>query len=296
MTAATEVAVGQLRRRTARAATPWQIARRTGFFALLAIFVIVSLFPFYWIVITSLKTPQEINAGTTSLLPGHITFSNYIDDFTQNDFIRPLLNSVLVCGCTMIITVLLAALAGYALSRTNIRGKALFLGFILLANFFPVIAMVGPLFTVYRRIGFLNTYPGLIIADLIYTLPLATFLMSSYFSQIPRSLEEAALVDGSTRLNTLRKIIVPVAMPGVFTTAILAFMLTWNDFLLALSFMTSPAKYTATVAIVTLGQSPYQTFYNLIDAAVVIISVPIALLVLFAQRRIVSGLTAGSFR
>jgi len=296
VTAATEVAVRRIRPRTAKAATPWQIARRTGFFALLAIFVIVSLFPFYWIVITSLKTPQAINAGTTSLLPGHITFNNYIDDFTQNDFIRPLLNSVLVCGCTMIVTVFLAALAGYALSRTNIRGKALFLGFILIANFFPVIAMVGPLFTVYRRIGFLNTYPGLIIADLIYTLPLATFLMSSYFSQIPRSLEEAALVDGSTRLNTLRRIIVPVAMPGVFTTAILAFMLTWNDFLLALSFMTSPSRYTATVAIVTLGQSPYQTFYNLIDAAVVIISVPIALLVLFAQRRIVSGLTAGSFR
>jgi ABC-type glycerol-3-phosphate transport system permease component len=296
MTAATEVALRRPRRRSARAATPWQIARRTGFFVLLAIFVIVSLFPFYWIVVTSLKTPQEINAGTTSLLPGHVTFSNYIDDFTQNDFIRPLLNSVLVCGCTMIVTVFLATLAGYALSRTNIRGKPLFLGFILIANFFPVIAMVGPLFTVYRRIGFLNTYPGLIIADLIYTLPLATFLMSSYFSQIPRSLEEAALVDGSTRLNTLRKIIVPVAMPGVFTTAILAFMLTWNDFLLALSFMTSSSRYTATVAIVTLGQSPYQTFYNLIDAAVVIISVPIAVLVLFAQRRIVSGLTAGSFR
>jgi len=297
MSAATQVAIRQPRGRAAkRAASPWQIARRTGFFAVLAIFVIVSLFPFYWIVITSLKTPQEVNAGTTSLLPGHITFSNYVDDFTQNDFIRPLLNSVLVCGCTMIVTVFLGALAGYALSRTNIRGKPLFLGFILIANFFPVIAMVGPLFTVYRRIGFLNTYPGLIIADLIYTLPLATFLMSSYFSQIPRSLEEAALVDGSARLNTLRRIIVPVAMPGVFTTAILAFMLTWNDFLLALSFMTSPAKYTATVAIVTLGQSPYQTFYNLIDAAVVIISLPIAVLVLFAQRRIVSGLTAGSFR
>ena len=296
MSAATEVALRRPRRHAARAATPWQVARRTGFFALMAIFVIVSLFPFYWIVITSLKTPQEINAGTTSLLPGHITFSNYVDDFTQNDFIRPLLNSVLVCGCTMIVTVLLGALAGYALARTNIRGKPLFLGFILIANFFPVIAMVGPLFTVYRKIGFLNTYPGLIIADLIYTLPLATFLMASYFSQIPRSLEEAALVDGSTRLNTLRKIVVPVAMPGVFTTAILAFMLTWNDILLGLSFMTSSSKYTATVAIVTLGQSPYQTFYNLIDAAVVIISLPIAVLVLFAQRRIVSGLTAGSFR
>jgi ABC-type glycerol-3-phosphate transport system permease component len=298
MTALTETTVRQPSRGAARkqALTPWQLARRTGFFALLAIFVIVSLFPFYWIVITSLKTPQEINAGTTSLLPGHITFSNYIDDFTQNDFLRPLLNSVLVCGCTMIITVVIAALAGYALSRTAIRAKGLFLAFILVANFFPVIAMVGPLFTVYRKIGLLDTYPGLIIADLIYTLPLATYLMSSYFSQIPRSLEEAALVDGSTRLRTLRKIVIPVAMPGVFTTAILAFMLTWNDFLLALSFMTAPSRYTATVAIVTLGQSPYQTFYNLIDAAVVIISLPIALMVLFAQRRIVSGLTAGSFR
>jgi ABC-type glycerol-3-phosphate transport system permease component len=137
--------------------------------------VIVSLFPFYWIVITSLKTPQEINAGTTSLLPGHITFSNYVDDFTQQDFIRPLLNSVLVCGCTMIVTVLLGALTAYALSRTNIRFKPLFLGFLLIADFFPVIVMVGPQFTVYRRIGLLDTYPGLIIADLIYTLPLATF-------------------------------------------------------------------------------------------------------------------------
>jgi ABC-type glycerol-3-phosphate transport system permease component len=296
MTATAEASYRRPVRRQARAATPGRLARRTGFFLLLAIFVIISLFPFYWIVDTSLKTPQEINAGTTSLLPGHMTFSNYVDDFTQNDFIRPLVNSIVIAGFTTIITVLLAALAGYALSRTNIRFKPLFLGFILLANFFPVIAMVGPLFTVYRRIGLLDTYPGLVIADLIYTLPLATFLMSSYFSQIPKSLEEAALVDGSTRLNTLRKIIVPVALPGVFTTAILSFMLTWNDFLLALSFMTDPSHYVATQAIVTLGQSPYQTYYNLIDAAVVIISLPIALLVLFAQRRIVSGLTAGSFR
>jgi ABC-type glycerol-3-phosphate transport system permease component len=296
MTAATEVALRKRQRRQVRAATPGRLARKTGFFLLLAIFVIVSLFPFYWIVDTSLKSPQAINAGTTSLLPGHITFSNYVDDFTQQDFIRPLLNSVLVAGCTTIVTVLLAALAGYALSRTEIRLKPVWLGFILLANFFPVIAMVGPLFTIYRKIGLLDSYPGLIIADMIYTLPLATFLMSSYFSQIPKSLEEAALVDGSTRLHTLRKIIVPVAMPGVFTTAILAFMLTWNDFILTLSFMTDPSHYMATQAIVTLGQSPYQTFYNLIDAAVVIISLPIVLLVLFAQRRIVSGLTAGSFR
>jgi ABC-type glycerol-3-phosphate transport system permease component len=297
MTAPAATAAGRpVAVRRARGRTPAFYLRRTGFYLLIAIFIVVSLFPFYWIVITSLKTPQEIAGGTTSLLPGHITFSNYANDFTQQDFIRPLLNSVLVAGCTTIITIVLATLAGYGLSKTNIRGKPLILGFILVANFFPIIAMVGPLFTVYRRIGLLNTYPGIIIADLIYTLPLATFLMSSYFSQIPRSLEEAALVDGSTRLRTLRKIVLPVALPGVFTTAILAFMLTWNDFLLSLSFLTSPSRYTATVAIVSLGQSPYQTYYNLIDAAVVIISLPIALLVLFAQRRIISGLTAGSFR
>lgn len=272
------------------------IAQRTGFFVLIGLFVVVSLFPFYWIVITSLKTQQEINAGTTSLLPGHITWSNYVTDFTKEDFVRPLLNSALVAVATTIVTILIASLAGYALSRTQIRGRTAILGFILVANFFPIIAMVGPLFIAYRKLGLLNSYPALVISCLIYTLPLATWLLASYFSQIPRSLEEAALVDGSTRLRTLRKVIMPVALPGVFTAAILSFMLTWNDFTFALSFMSTPDKFTAPLAIVDLGQSQYQTFYNLIDAAVVIISIPIALLVIFAQRRIVSGLTAGSFR
>jgi ABC-type glycerol-3-phosphate transport system permease component len=276
--------------------SPRKVAQRTGFYVLIAVFVVVSLFPFYWIVITSLKTQQAINAGTTSLLPGHITWSNYATDFTKEDFVRPLLNSAIVAICTTLLTVVIASLAGYALSRTQLRGRSIILGFILVANFFPIIAMVGPLFIAYRKLGLLNSYPALVISCLIYTLPLATWLLASYFSQIPRSLEEAALVDGSSRLHTLRKVIMPVALPGVFTAAILSFMLTWNDFTFALSFMSTPDKFTAPLAIVDLGQSQYQTFYNLIDAAVVIISIPIALLVIFAQRRIVSGLTAGSFR
>ncbi len=271
-------------------------ARQTGFFGLLAAFVVVSLFPFYWIVITSLKTPAEISTGTTSLLPGHITFSNYIDDFTQQDFLRPLLNSVIVSVSTTVVTVILASLAGYALSRTRIRGKGLILGFILLSAFFPLLAMVGPLFIVYRRLGLLNSYPALIIACLIYTLPLGTWLLTNYFSQIPRELEEAAIVDGTTRVQALYKVIVPVAMPAIFTVTILSFILAWNDFTFALSFMQTPDRYTAPLAIVSLGQSMYQTFYNLIDAAVVIISVPIALIVIFAQRRIISGLTAGAIK
>jgi ABC-type glycerol-3-phosphate transport system permease component len=291
---------GALRLRTAarrnRKVRPARLARRAGFFLLLAVFVLVSLFPFYWIVITSLKSNLAIDRGTTSLLPSHVTWSSYVDDFTQQDFLRPLLNSVLVCLSATVVTVLIASMAGYALSRTRIKGKALMLGFILIAGFFPIMAMVGPLFIVYRKIGLLDSYPALIISYLIYTLPLATWLLASYFAQIPRELEEAALVDGYNRVQTLRKVVVPVAMPGLFTAAILAFILAWNDFTLALSFMTTPNMYTAPVAIVALGQSQYQTFYNLIDAAVVIIAVPIALLVIFAQKRIVSGLTAGSFR
>jgi ABC-type glycerol-3-phosphate transport system permease component len=282
--------------RPARKNNPRKVAARTGFYILITVFVLVSLFPFYWIVITSLKTQPEIAAGTSSLLPGHITWSSYATDLSNSNFIRPLLNSAIVAVCTTAVTVVIASMAGYALSRTQIRGRSVILGFILVANFFPIIAMVGPLFIAYRKLGLLNSYPALVISCLIYTLPLATWLLASYFSQIPKSLEEAALVDGSSRMRTLRKVIMPVALPGVFTAAILSFMLTWNDFTFALSFQSTPSMFTAPLAIVNLGQSQYQTFYNLIDAAVVIISIPIALLVIFAQRRIVSGLTAGSFR
>jgi len=277
--------------------TPGKIGKKTGFFLLLAIFVLVSLFPFYWIVITSLKTSAEISQGTTSLLPSHVTFSNYIDDFTQQDFIRPLLNSILVSVSVTVISVILASLAGYALSRTRIRGKTPILGFFLLGAFFPLLAMVGPLFILYKHIGLNDSYEGLIIACLIYTLPLATWLLTNYFSQIPRELEEAAVVDGLTRVKALYKVIMPVALPGVFTATILSFILAWNDFTFALSFVgTDPTHFTAPLAIVNLGQSQYQVYYNLIDAAVVIISVPIALIVILAQRRIVSGLTAGALK
>src|SRR5215472_901373 len=281
----------RLTRRRTRKAAAW-----SGFYLMLAIFVIVSLFPFYWIVITALKTQPEIAAGTSSLLPGHITRSNFSTILTQHVFVRSLVNSVIIALSTTILTVIVASLAGYGLARTQIRGKQLIQGFLLVAGFFPVIALVGPMFITYRKIGLLDNLGGLVISYFIYTLPLATWFLTSFFSQIPRELEEAAIVDGATRLQALRRVIVPVAVPGIFTVGILGFIFCWNDFLLALSFITSPSNYMAPLAIVNLGQSQYQTFYNLIDAAVVIITLPIALIVLFAQRRIISGLTAGSFR
>jgi ABC-type glycerol-3-phosphate transport system permease component len=285
-------------RRRARAG---KAASRSGFYILIALFVVGSLFPFYWIVITSLKTPSELANGTTSLLPGHVTWGSYSADLTQTSttglsFGRSLLNSVIVALSTTAITVVLAVLAGYALSRTRMRGKGPVLGFVLMASFFPPLAMVGPLFLAYRRIGFLNNYPALIITYLIYTLPLATWFLANFFSQLPRQLEEAAVVDGASRLQALRRVILPVAVPGIFTVAILSFILAWNDFAFAVSFMETPDKYTAPLAIVGLGQSQYQVFYNRIDAAVVLVTLPVALLVIFAQRRIISGLTAGALK
>jgi len=279
------------------------VARRTrlpftriGFGLLVAIAVIASLFPFYWILRTSLQTTAAFDRGTTSLLPGQITLQNYIDVFKENDFLRPLLDSAFVAVVTMLISVVLGALAGYSIARLGISFRGPILAYVLAVGFFPVLAMLGPLFLVFRALKLLDTFAALILSYMIYTLPITTWVLTNFFSQIPPELEEAALVDGATRLQTLRRVIVPVALPGLFTAAILAFILAWNDFVFALSFIVSPDRFTAPLAIVNLGQSQYHVFYNRIDAAVVVTTIPIALLVLLAQRRIVSGLTAGAVK
>ena len=272
---------------------------RIAFYLAAAVVVAVSLFPFYWILRTSLETNAAVASGvggSNGILPSHLTFSSYIDDFTQQHFLHPLLNSAIVAVATTVVSVFFGALAGYALARLPVRGSGLMLAFVLVAGFFPVLAMVGPLFLLYRKLGFLDNIWPLVVTYLVYTLPIATWLLRGFFAQLPRDLEEAALVDGATRLQALWRVVVPVAAPGVFTAAILSFILAWNDFAFAVSFLETPAHFTAPVSIVDFGQSQFQVFYNRIDAAVVIITIPIALLVLVAQRRIVSGLTAGSFR
>jgi ABC-type glycerol-3-phosphate transport system permease component len=284
------------RRRTAR---PGKVVRETLFYIAVVIVVLISLFPFYWVLRTSLLSNQQVSAGVggaNGIIPSHLSGVAYSNVFTQGSFLRPLINSFIVALATTAVTVIVASMAGYALARLRIRGTGAILGFILLAGFFPVLAMIGPLFLVLRYLGMLNNVYPLIIVYLVYTLPISTWLLKNFFEQIPAELEDAALVDGATRLQVLRKVVIPVAVPAVFTAGILSFILAWNDFAFAVSFLTSTAHFTAPLAITTFGQSQFQTFYNLIDAAVVIISIPIAVLVLFAQRRIVSGLTAGSFR
>jgi ABC-type glycerol-3-phosphate transport system permease component len=293
--AGTAPAVLKYRRRI----TPRKIVRETLFYIAVVIVVLIALFPFFWILRTSLESNSQVAAGVggaNGIIPSRLSGEAFVNVFTQQSFLTPLLNSIIVAlGCT-VVTIIVASAAGYALARLNIRGAGAVLAFILLAGFFPVLAMIGPLFLMLRYIGALNSIYPLIIIYLVYTLPISTWLLKNFFEQIPRDLEDAALTDGATRLQTLRKIVVPVAVPGVFTAAILSFILAWNDFAFAVSFLNTQNHFTAPLAITTFTESGYQTFYNLLDAAVVIVSIPIALLVLFAQRRIVTGLTAGSFR
>jgi ABC-type glycerol-3-phosphate transport system permease component len=279
--------------------TPGKIVRETLFYLAVVVVILIALFPFFWILRTSLLSNAQVGqgvGGANGIIPSHLSISAWKDVFSQQQFLTPLRNSFIVALACTAVTVLVASMAGYALARLRIRGVGAILGFILLAGFFPVLAIIGPLFLVMRHLGVLNSVYPLIIIYTVYTLPISTWLLKSFFEQIPIELEDAALTDGATRLQTLRRVIIPVAVPGVFTAAILSFILAWNDFAFAVAFLQSPPNFTAPLAITTFGFSQFQTYYNLIDAAVVIISIPIALLVLFAQRRIVSGLTAGSFR
>ncbi|HZE04101.1 MAG TPA: carbohydrate ABC transporter permease, partial [Solirubrobacteraceae bacterium] len=224
--AAAPATVAPARRRPPRRLPgPRVLLREAGFYLLVLIVLAISLFPFYWILRTSLETDAEAQVGstTTGLLPPHLSFSAYANDFSQQHFLTPLINSAIVAAGATVITIIVASLAGYALARFPIRGARAILGFVLIAGFFPVLAMIGPLFLLLKDLGLLDNIYPLIIIYLVYTLPIATWLLKNFFEQIPAELEDAALVDGATRLQTLRKVVIPVAVPAVFTAAILSF-------------------------------------------------------------------------
>jgi ABC-type glycerol-3-phosphate transport system permease component len=262
----------------------------------LAVITLIFLVPFFWVLSQSLEPSAEFSRNLATLWPSHPTLGNYYTVLIRDSFSRSILSSFIVAAITTVITLVLGALAGYALSRLPIRGRGFVLGFVILAGFFPLTAMMGPLFEVMSHIGLLNTYLGLSIADLIYTVPLTTWLLASLFGQIPMEIEEAALVDGASRLGAVWRIIVPLAAPALVTAAIFSFLLVWNDFAFSLAFLQTTSRFTAPLSIVMLSQTKYQVFYNLTDAGVLLTALPIFVLVLFAQRRIVSGLTTGALR
>jgi ABC-type glycerol-3-phosphate transport system permease component len=260
----------------------------------LALLVLATAFPFYWAIVSSF-TPEARLFERPSLLPTTLVLDHYRALFIERDFWVPIRNSLIVAGTTTAICVTVGGLCAYALARLRFRGKAPLLGLILAVSVFPQISVVSPLYLLLRRLHLINTYPGLILPYLTFAMPLTVWLLVGFFRQLPAELEEAAMVDGASRLRALREVILPLALPGLAATAILTFVYSWNEFLFALSFTLGPERQTVPVAI-ALFRGQYQVPWGQILAAAVVATAPVAVLVLLFQRRIVQGLTAGAVK
>ena len=257
--------------------------------------VIAALIPVIWIASLSLKDPSTISDG--NFFPSKVTFDNYSSIFDTSQFTDALRNSIGIALISTVIAVTLAAMAAYAIARLNFPGKTLILSAALAIAMFPTISLVGPLFDIWREIGLYDTWPGLIIPYMTFTLPLAIYTLSAFFREIPWELEQAAQVDGATPFQAFRKVIVPLAAPGVFTTAILVFIFAWNDFVFAVSLTSTNAARTVPPALAAFpGESQFTQPIGSIAAAAVVVTIPIIIMVLIFQRRIVAGLTAGAVK
>jgi trehalose/maltose transport system permease protein len=260
----------------------------------LGLLVVASTLPLYWALLASFTPEARLFQGP-SLLPSDLVLEHYRALFTQRNFWIPIRNSLVVAGSTTVFCVAVGALCAYALARLQFRGKSLLLGFILAVGMFPQISVVSPLYMLLRALHLINTYPGLVLPYLTFAMPLTVWLLVGFFRQLPAELEEAAMVDGASRLRAFWEVIVPLAVPGLATTAILTFVYSWNEFLFALSFTLGPERQTVPVAI-ALFRGMYQVPWGQILAAAIIATLPVTLLVLAFQRRIVQGLTAGAVK
>ena len=257
--------------------------------------VVLVLIPLVWIISLSFKTPGSITDPT--YFPVHWTWANYSGILTTATFLRPLLNSIGIGLIATFIAVVLASMAAYAVARLTFPGKQVLIGVSLLIAMFPAIALATPLFNIERILGLFNTWPGLIIPYVATGLPLGIYTLSAFFREIPWELEKAAKVDGATPFQAFVRVIAPLAAPGMVTTAILVFLFCWNEFLLAITLTSTTAARTAPAALSFFtGNSQFAVPTGSISAAAVVITIPIIIFVLFFQRRIVAGLTAGAVK
>jgi trehalose/maltose transport system permease protein len=272
----------------------WPVWAKAGFAALILLIAAVALFPFYYAVVSSLQPPSEL--FEPRLLPA-FDLTNYAAVFREQPFGRNILNSVLVAAAVVAISLTLAVTAAFALARVRFRGRGLLLLTILSVSMFPQVAVLAGLFELIRWLGLYNTLWGLILANLILTLPFTVWVLTTFMRQLPVELEEAAYVDGATPLEVIRKVFLPLLGPAMVTTGLLAFIVAWNEFLFALTFTLSNEMRTVPVAIALLsGASRHELPWGAIMAASVTVTVPLVILVLIFQRRIVSGLTAGAVK
>ena len=273
----------------------WKLTKSVLFYALVVFIVVVSVFPFYYAILTSLKSGTDLFRVT--YWPTSLSLDNFRQVFTQGAFPRNLLNSIFVASLTVILALFLAITASFALSRVRFRGRSLLLMTILAVSMFPQIAVLAGLFEVIRFLGIYNTPWALIFAYTIFTLPFTVWVLTTFMRDLPIEIEEAAIVDGATPWVIITQVFMPLMWPALVTTGLLAFIAAWNEFLFALTFTVSNETRTVPVAIALLsGGSQYEIPWGIIMTASVVVTVPLVALVLIFQRKIVSGLTAGGVK
>lgn len=293
MTSATSVRMASNVRTRNRRKT-FQSLRTYGGVALILVW---GLAPFYWMVITSFRDVKH--TFDTTWWPTHVTFQNFRDALSTakgNDFLGAIVNSLLIGAVTTGVALTLGIFASYALARIQFRGKYVVSGIILAASMFPGVALITPMFQLFGDLNWIGSYQALIIPNISFVLPLTVYTLTSFMNDMPWELEEAARIDGATRTQAFRLIVLPLAAPALFTTAILAFIATWNEFMLSSQLSTQDTE-PVTVAIARFsGENSFTQPYTTIMAAGAIVTVPLVIMVLLFQRRIVSGLTAGGVK
>lgn len=258
------------------------------------IFVLWSVMPFLWLVLTSIKPPKEV-LTLPPVLPVSISLFSFKNIFTSTPFARYIINSFIVSSLTTILVISITTLAAYAITRLNFKGKLLILFGALSISMFPQISIISFLYSIMNKLGWINTYPALIFPYTALTIPLALWLLVNYFKTIPKELDKAALIDGCPKLKILFKIILPLAAPGIFSTALLVFIFSWNEFMFALALTIDECARTVPVGI-ALFEGTYRIAWGDIAAASVVVTLPLIVLVLIFQKRIISGLTLGALK
>lgn len=263
----------------------------------IVLIVVWGLAPFYWMIVTAFRDLEYTFDNTP--WPTHVTLDNFrtvFDTSTGNTFGQALVNSTIIGVASTLVALVVGATCAYALARLEFRGKNAIVALILAASMFPGVALITPLFQLFRNIGWFGTYQALVVPNISFVLPLTVYTLTTFFRELPWDLEEAARIDGASRFQAFRLVMLPLAAPGVFTTAILAFIASWNEFLIA-SQLSNKSTEPVTVAIASFsGSQPHVEPYTAVMAAGTIVTIPLILMVLAFQRRIVDGLTAGGVK
>lgn len=275
----------------------WPFKRITGYallYIVLAIILVVQFFPLIWALLTSLMTAQETTTVPATLVPAHPTLTSYITAL-RGDIGRYYINSVIAAVVSTVITMVLGTLAAYAFGRLHFRYKTTLLIIVLSLSLFPPLAQVIPIYQILQILHLVGTLGALIVPYSVFGLPLAVLVLMAFFSEVPIEFEEAARVDGMTRLEAFLRVILPMTVPGLFTTAIIVFVGDWNEYLFALNYTTT-SSYTLPVGIVNISQTEFTTNFGVLSAATIMSVVPLVALILLLERRIVSGLMAGGLK